>query len=273
MKSNKLSFFKNTNNTINIIICVLIVILIILFVFLLLKKLNKNQNKKHTENFENQTKINKNQGINKVDQILFINLDNRPDRLEAITNQLKSQGADMNKVHRIPAHYTPGNGHYGCAKSHRDTLKYALEKGYETVLVLEDDFKFSTKSEETNDLFEKVLSVPKNEWDVILLTHLHGKNEPTKYQFLNKITEAQTSSGYIIHKNYYEILINTFQKCIDNMKTEKTSKVNHEEWALDQVWKINQKEDKWMVFNPLIGKQDDELVSTIQSITNYNTKQ
>ena len=54
------------------------------------------------------------------------------------------------------------------------------------------------------------------------------------------------------------------------MPKEKTSGVNYEQWALDQVWKKNQKEDKWMVFKPLIGEQDSKLVSTIQSITNYN---
>jgi len=264
MKSHKLSFVKNKNI---IIMSILIIIIVALLTYLLLKKLSK---KNKTENFENLT--NQNNGINSVDQILFINLDNRPDRLKAITNELKNQNVNMDKVHRIQAHYTPGNGHYGCAKSHLDAMKYALKQGYETVLVFEDDFKFSTKPEETNDMFNKLFkNVSKNEWDVVLLTHTFGKNEKTKHSFLEKITGAQTSSAYVIGKNYYPILINTFQKCIDNMPKEKTSGVNHEQWALDQVWKENQKQDKWMVFNPLMGNQDDKLVSTIQSITNYNT--
>jgi GR25 family glycosyltransferase involved in LPS biosynthesis len=269
MKSYKLSFLKNKNI---ILISVLIIVIVALLTYLLLKKLNKTNktNPKIQENFE--AKMNLNDGLNSVDQILFINLDNRPDRLEAITNQLKSQNVDMSKVHRIPAHYTPGNGHYGCAKSHLDAMKYALNKGYETILVFEDDFKFSTKPEETKDLLNKLFTnVSKDEWDVILLTHSAGVTEKTKHSFLEKITNGQTSSAYIIGKNYYPILINTFQKCIDNMPKEKTSEVNHEQWALDQVWKKNQKEDKWMVFKPLIGEQDSKLVSTIQSITNYNT--
>ncbi len=267
MKSCKLTFFKNKNN---IIIVVLIILIILMLVYLVLKKITKNTKQNQTnEYFE--VKINKNQGINSVDQILFINLDNRKDRLKAITNQLQSQNVDMNKVHRISAHYTPGNGHYGCAKSHLDALKYALKKGYETVLILEDDFKFNTKSEVTNDLFQKILTtIPKNEWDVIMLTHAYGKEEKTKYPFLNKIIDAHTSSGYIIGKDYYPVLINTFQECVNNMTPEKTSSSKFEYWALDQKWTKNQKEDKWMVFNPLIGEQDRELVSTIQTTTNYN---
>ena len=74
-------------------------------------------------------------GMNMVDQILFINLDNRKDRLEAITKQLKNQMVQMNKVHRISAHYTPGNGHLGCAKSHLDAIRYANDNGFENIIV------------------------------------------------------------------------------------------------------------------------------------------
>jgi GR25 family glycosyltransferase involved in LPS biosynthesis len=214
-------------------------------------------------------------GMNRADQILFLNLDNRPDRLEAINKQLKCQMIQMNKVHRIPAHYTPGNGHLGCAKSHLDAIKYANEKGFENVIVLEDDFKFSTKKEQTHKLFDDLFRLVKNnEWDVIMLTHLYGKTINSKYPFIKKITDAQAGSGYMVNKSYYPIMISIFEKCVRNMSKDssRTSGVNWEQWALDQVWKENQKEDRWFVFDPLIGQQDDELVSTIQTITNYNTK-
>ena len=106
-----------------------------------------------------------------------------------------------------------------------------------------------------------------------MLTHLYGKENNTKYDFLKKITDAQAGSGYIVNKSYYPIMISIFEKCVQNMSKDstKTSGVNWEKWALDQVWKENQKEDRWFTFNPLIGKQDDQLFSTIQTITNYNT--
>ena len=77
-----------------------------------------------------------------------------------------------------------------------------------------------------------------------MLAYTLGKSEKTDYPFLNKAIEAQSSTGYIIQKKYYPILINTFQKCVDNMTTEKTTGVNWEQWALDQVWKENQKQDR-----------------------------
>jgi hypothetical protein len=54
------------------------------------------------------------------------------------------------------------------------------------------------------------------------------------------------------------------------MKPTKTTDVNSEKWALDQVWKKNQAEDKWFSFNPLIGEHNFEIDSTIGKITNYN---
>ncbi len=213
-------------------------------------------------------------GMNMVEQILFINLDNRKDRLEAITKQLKNQMVQMNKVHRISAHYTPGNGHLGCAKSHLDAIKYASDNGFENVIVLEDDFKFSTDKNQTHQLFNDFFNkVNKNEWDVVMLTHLYGKTTDTKYPFLKKIKDAQAGSGYIVNKSYYPVMISIFEKCVQNMSKDssRTSGVNWEKWALDQVWKENQKEDRWFTFDPLIGKQDEQLFSTIQTITNYNT--
>ena len=265
---------KNNEKVFKIIIIVLIIIIILISItslILILYLRNKNKKIEHFEDIKQNLKVHLKDGMNNTNQILFINLDNRTDRLEAITKQLNDQGVNMEKVHRITAHYTPGNGHLGCAKSHRDALKYALDNNFENVIILEDDFKFNTKPEETKDLFNKLFNeVDKSEWDVILLAYSYGKPENSKYSFLNKITDAQGGSGYIINKNYYQVLIDTFQKSIDNMKQEKTSGVNWEQWALDQVWKVNQKNDKWFAFNPLIGKQDNELKSTIQSITNYN---
>jgi GR25 family glycosyltransferase involved in LPS biosynthesis len=259
----KFNSLVNFNNAIFIVVLVIIILIIVIILY--------KKYKTRYEGFEASYQP-YNGGINKVDQILFINLDNRKDRLDAITKQLKSVGVDMEKVHRIPAHYTPGNGHLGCAKSHLDAIKYAQENNFENVLVFEDDFKFNTDLETTNQLFNDLFKVNVREWDIVMLSYANEKTKETKYPFLKKVLEASTSSGYIINKSYYQVLIKTFEKCVNNMSSERTSGVNWEQWALDQVWKENQKEDRWFSFNPLIGKQDDQLVSSIQATTNYNVK-
>jgi GR25 family glycosyltransferase involved in LPS biosynthesis len=271
----KNQFFKTKNILYNIknsiifliLLCIIIIYLIYISIITIKSFINSFINiNNNTEYF-----IDNESGINRSGQILFINLDNRKDRLESITNQFKNQNVNMNKVHRINAHYTPGNGHYGCAKSHLDAMKYAQEKGFDNVIVFEDDFKFTTSTKKTNEMFDNLFNkLKETEWDVVMLTEMYGKNEKSQYQFLNKITDAQTASGYVVNKHYYHKLIDVFQKCVDNMTQEKTNGVNWEQWALDQAWKVNQKEDKWFVFTPLMGEQDNKLVSTIQTITNYN---
>ncbi len=158
----KLLKLKNKINRRIIIIISIIVLLIITIISIILILYFKYKNKK-IENFEDKNqnqnlKVSLDNGINNTEQILFINLDNRKDRLEAITKQLNDQKVDMKKVHRITAHYTPGNGHLGCAKSHRDALQYALDNNFDNVIVLEDDFKFNTRPEETKDLFNKLFN-------------------------------------------------------------------------------------------------------------------
>ncbi len=249
----------------NIYICLLIILFIVIgvIVFIILKKYNK-----HIEFFEDNKKYNG--GMNNVDKILFINLEARKDRLESITSELKKQNVSEKKIHRINAHYTPGNGHLGCSKSHYDALQYAIDNDLNNVLIFEDDFLFSSSSK---DLFDNLFNqLEPKEWDVVLLTYSYGNTTDSKYPFLHKLTEAQSGAGYIVNKHYFKTLQDVFKESADNMTQEKTSKVDFEPYALDQLWKKLQKKDNWFCFNPLLGKQDDTSTSTIQSITNYKEK-
>jgi GR25 family glycosyltransferase involved in LPS biosynthesis len=249
---------------------IIYLILLIILLFIIIKIIKYFQNKK-IENFEVTSKYEN--GLNNTDKILFINLENRKDRLKLITSELKKQGVDDNKIQRINAHYTPGNGHLGCSKSHYDSIQYAIDNNLDNVIIFEDDFIFSTSPEETksllNNLFNKLNT---NEWDVVLFAYSWANISDTKYPFLHKITDAQTASGYIVNKHYFKTLQNIYKKSIDNMSQEKTTKVDFEPFALDQLWKENQKKDNWFCFNPQLGKQNEKSVSTIQSITNYNSK-
>lgn len=210
-------------------------------------------------------------GINQLGGILFINLDNRPDRLKLIEKQLKCQLINFDKVSRIAGEYTPGNGHLGCSKSHLKAIRKAKEMNLDNVLILEDDFKFNLKPDQTHQLINNLLNnVQNEEWDVIFLVQTGGRKEDSKYPFLKKITNAQNGAGYLVNKHYYDNLIDVFEYSINNMKQTSTTSKNWEEFALDQLWKVNQKKDKWFVFDPEIGQQDTESSSTIQKITNYN---
>ena len=91
---------------------------------------------------------------NHIDKIFYINLDKRDDRKTEIDNELKNYGL-YDKVERITAFHTPGQGILGCTMSHLHAIKLAKERNYSNVLILEDDFQFTISKEN----FEKQLQL------------------------------------------------------------------------------------------------------------------
>ena len=91
-----------------------------------------------------------------LDKIFFINLDYRTDRLKEITEELETYNFPKNKIERFPAiKFEDGRGEegaIGCSMSHLEILKMSLVRGYENILILEDDFKFVISIENFNIL-------------------------------------------------------------------------------------------------------------------------
>lgn len=74
--------------------------------------------------------------INNIPKFV-VNLKRRPDRLEYITNELNYMEWSYELFEAIDE-----NSHLGCALSHLGVVKIAKERGYESVMVIEDDCSF-----------------------------------------------------------------------------------------------------------------------------------
>jgi hypothetical protein len=81
------------------------------------------------------------------DAIYCINLDRQADRWEEVQRRFRRLGIER-RVRRFPAAETPLNHHIGCALSHRRIIAEAKRQGLETVLVFEDDVRFSLDAAE-----------------------------------------------------------------------------------------------------------------------------
>lgn len=83
------------------------------------------------------------------DEVRIINLVDRPDRREEITEQLNSVGASAPNVSFFDAHRPDSAGEFpsvgarGCFESHLSILRDAKDRGSQTLLVLEDDLDFT----------------------------------------------------------------------------------------------------------------------------------
>lgn len=236
-------------------------------------------------------------GINRLDAIIYINLENRNDRKELLMKELEKLNTDMSKVHKVSGVYMPRNGHKGCVQSHILALNMIKLNNWERVLILEDDAELDMDPEVINNLINKSmeeLDTHYPEWNVIMLAtankvldrsnrNKNNRNNNTKsdkktipleiatadgttYLPLNleKLQSATTSSAYIVKKSYVEHILNLFNTCNTNMSPSKMTEHGFEQWALDQKWAELQNKDRWFCIDKDPIKQR-EIWSTIQS--------
>ena len=180
-----------------------------------------------------------------LDKIFFINLDHRTDRLSEIRGELESRGlAELSE--RFPAIRHETIGGVGCGRSHIEVLRLAKERGYSRILILEDDFMFMVGSADCLQHIDDL------EFDVCLLAgHLIAVSAHPSHDFLYKVHEAQTTSGYIINSHYYDTLIQVFSEAVTQFEATN----HHWLYAIDVAWKSLQARDNWICLNPRVGKQ------------------
>jgi hypothetical protein len=131
-------------------------------------------------------------------------------------------------------------------------------------MILEDDFMFlvdkPTFEENLRSCFASNI-----EYDVLLLGCLIKKSEPFN-EILSYGREIETTSGYIVHKAFYDTLINTWEIALENLIATNM----HWLYALDQSWKTLQMSHKFLCFNTRIGKQRSSWSDNRNCFTEYD---
>jgi len=235
-------------------------ILAILLVYLLIKK--------NLENF-----FTEQHGINRLDAIIYINLENRTDRKDLLLKELEKLNTDMSKVHKVCGVFIPKNGHKGCVQSHILALNMIKMNKWKRVLILEDDAELEMPPDAVNNLINQTLdSLDKEhpEWDVIMLGSAYKTIDKTVPAIsldietldgpiipiqIQKLHTATTATSYIVKDRYVDSILNLFGNCNENMKHDKLTGNNFEEWALDQKWMELQRKDNWYVMDKDLFKQ------------------
>lgn len=207
-----------------------------------------------------------NEGINNLDGIIYINLENRADRKELLMKELESVNTDMTKVQKVNGVFIPKNGHKGCVQSHIIALKLIKMNNWNKALILEDDSQLNIDPKIFNQIIEKAINIlDKNDpdWNVIMLATAYKNVTPT-YDLhntpkitLDRLHKATTSSAYIIKNSYVDKLLTLFEDCNQNMSPNNLSGDNYENWALDQKWLSLQEKDNWYSFSTDLIKQRD----------------
>jgi hypothetical protein len=190
----------------------------------------------------------------------YINLDHRTDRRAEFEAEAATMGLACERFSAIR-----GNpGLVGCGYSHLAVLKLARDRGYESVLIFEDDFQFLVDKTSFWSLMNEVQKEAAS-YDVIMLGYNIQHSEPYSDHLL-KIMEAQTASAYFVHSRMYNHLIALYEMAIPELQRE----YKHWIYANDQIWKRLQPSSDWFATKIRVGKQRASYSDNAESWTDYN---
>jgi glycosyl transferase family 25 len=179
-----------------------------------------------------------------LQNILYINLDHRKDRLEQVKNEFETK-LKIRNIERFPA-IKHDKGAIGCALSHIRCLEIALERRYPYVFICEDDIEFLNPDFflEAVKKFEKM--PPKN-WNVYIVS---GNSIPPYRQHSEScvnLFNCQTTTGYITHYEYYKTLIDNYKEGVELLFNNPG---NEKYYAIDKYWKRLQQDGTWFMLYP-----------------------
>ena len=199
--------------------------------------------------------------VNDIKNVIYINLETRPDRKEHVEKQLSIIG--FNKPQRFNA-VRMTNGALGCSLSHLKCLQIAQANNWDHVLICEDDIQFLDPSlfiKQLNGFLENT-----DNWDVVLLAGNNMQPYKITNKYSVKVSWTQTTTGYIVKKHYYDKLIENYITGIKQLYLEPH---HHSLYAIDQFWTRLQEKDNWFLITPLTVVQRADYSDVEKKQTNY----
>lgn len=148
--------------------------------------------------------------------------------------------------------------------SHLKCLQIAKERNLDHILIVEDDIIFLNPGifiEQLNKFLQN-----NKEWDVLLIA---GNNVPP-YRVVDEtcvqVSWCQTTTGYLIRKQYYDTLINNIKEGINMLIREPKNKIMY---AIDKYWLSLQKKYMWLLLVPLTVSQREGYSNIENCVTNF----
>jgi GR25 family glycosyltransferase involved in LPS biosynthesis len=188
-----------------------------------------------------------------IGAIYYINLDHRKDRLQHIENQINDFCGDDNshiERVRIQGLHTPGFGILGCGYSHIKALESFLKSAHNICIIFEDDFVFTQNISTCRHMIRRFLSDMQSNWDLAMLSSNTIKSVYYN-EYLDKCIDAQTTSAYMITRQFAVKLLQNFKEGICGLEATRHVPI----YAVDMYWKLLQPTSMWFIFKPKLGIQ------------------
>lgn len=177
----------------------------------------------------------------RIDKILVINRDARPDRWQQMQQTLAALQVPADKVRRVSAceHPQPALGR---TRSHQQALQMAQDEGFASVLVLEDDALLLRQEKHISGLNALLAALPHLAWEVVLLGAQVTKGQPMKsLPGMVRASDSEKVCAYLVNRPYYPALLKQLQE--------------DPAIQLEARWQPLQARGKWLSFYPCISYQ------------------
>ena len=136
-------------------------------------------------------------------------------------------------------------------------MQQFLDTKYNNCIVFEDDFVFTQDMKKMNEMFDSTLKKVKN-YDIIMLSANEVDVKSTEHEYLKKVNDAQTTSGYMVNKYFATTLMQNYvegAKLIEKSYEGGKSDALQGPFCVDQYWKRLQPQSNWYMFSPKLGVQ------------------
>jgi len=171
----------------------------------------------------------------------YINLARRADRQVRLAGELAKADLKCQRLDAVDMHEENITAVEACKRSHLKALAEIEASDAPYGLVLEDDAVWHRPMSVVNDILSRVnFSISKH--PVILLS-CNGRGTATDEPWMLAVQDCQTTSAYIIRKDY----IPTLSKLIETETTEAK--------PFDMAWKRLQVKDNWGLTQPKLMVQ------------------
>lgn len=163
------------------------------------------------------TEVEKNMINEYFDNIYCVNLDRRPDRWEQVKSEIDKHGLIVERFSAVDGNPNniekePGilDGEIGCTLSHYNIILDAKKRGFDKILVLEDDVVFV---DDLNAKFEEFIKQLPEDWDMVYFGGNHQLPITPVNNNIFKITKTWTTHAYAIKSNLFDVVAELHRQC------------------------------------------------------------
>lgn len=175
--------------------------------------------------------------MDRIPKIFVINLPHRTDRLKSISAELDRMGL-LDKMEIVEGVILPardGTGTLGITIAHSRCLEIAKERGYEMIMILQDDCKFLVNKDTFHSEIETFLKTAPEDWNGLWFGSVTGND------YIKAESNWMFGAGFnqdtatLIHSRFYSELIDMYHLCRDKFIETEDHKYEIDSWVATTV--------------------------------------